>query len=175
MSKINIATESDRVLCEESSARTRDLSTRERVNFVVDSSIMNQLRTVSKNENMPMSRIIDSALTAYLGMGSNKTEINIVSECSEILLQHLLEIIIHETVETKRCSDFINQINEFFINFIYSNCLLNVNSPGNTRIGTKVMLFISNQDGDQLTKLLNYISLVKDHMKIEVRLDNEVL
>jgi hypothetical protein len=43
------------------------LANRERVNMVIDNAIMEALRAQSAQTSMPMSRIIDQALSVYLG------------------------------------------------------------------------------------------------------------
>ena len=59
MSDKAIKNKSEEIVKETKTIRSSDLSTRERVNFVLSSSLMEALRKKSTDEQIPMSRIID--------------------------------------------------------------------------------------------------------------------
>ena len=50
------------------SIKTNDLKTRERVNFVVDATIMKKIRDLSAERKIPMSRMIDHAIATTYGL-----------------------------------------------------------------------------------------------------------
>lgn len=153
--------------------RCQDLATRERVNFVVNSMIMNKLRDYSKRVDLPMSRIIDSALTAYLNYNLNMSGPNSSGKLNDIVLHHLLEIIVYESADSIDCTKLFDKISEYYLRYIYTSCVLNLNTPEDTLIGTKVFLFISDQESDELAKLFEYISDVQKRIKIEINLDHK--
>ena len=66
MSDKVIKNKSEEIVRGTKTVRSSDLSTRERVNFVLSSSLMEALRKKSADEQIPMSRIIDEALKQYL-------------------------------------------------------------------------------------------------------------
>lgn len=153
--------------------RRQDLATRERVNFVVNSIIMSKLRDYSKKSNLPMSRIIDTALTAYLNCHLNMSSPNSLGKLNDIVLHHLLEIIVYESVDSTYCTELFNKINECFLRYIYTSCVLNLNTHEDTLIGTKVFLFISDQESDEMANLFEYISDAQKQIRIEVILDHK--
>ena len=153
--------------------RCQDLATRERVNFVVNSIIMSKLRDYSKKVNLPMSRIIDTALTAYLNCHLNMSSPNSSGKLNDIVLHHLLEIIVYESVDSTYCTELFSKISEYFLRYIYTSCVLNLNTQEDTLIGTKVFLFISDQESDEMAKLFEYISDVQKQIRIEVNLDHK--
>lgn len=173
MYKMNIVEEKSRILSNIDSSGSRDLVKRERVNFVVNSSIMGQLRSISKRDDVPMSRIIDSALLAFLNDIPTNRQSNPLNESKDVFLHHLLEIVIHEEMESQICAEYLNMIKQYFRNYISTNCILNLDSPRNTIIGTKIFLFLSDQDNNQFVKLINDLSCSNNRGKIEMRLDNE--
>lgn len=151
--------------------RKQDLSTRERVNFVVDSLIMEKLRNHAKNTKTPMSRIIDLALTGYLNCNTNMSSSNTAGKLNDIVLQHLIEIIVYESYNNNRCIELFKKIEECSLNYIYTSCLLNLDSPQDTVLGTKVFLFVSDRESDNLSSLLNYIVSIKNCLRIDINLD----
>lgn len=153
--------------------RCQDLATRERVNFVVNSIIMSKLRDYSRRVNLPMSRIIDTALTAYLNCHLNMSSPNSFGKLNDIVLHHLLEIIIYESADSTYCTELFRKINEYFLRYIYTSCVLNLNTPEDTLIGTKVFLFISDQESDEMAKLFEYICDIQKQIRIEVNLDHK--
>lgn len=159
----------------EKPVRCQDLATRERVNFVVNSIIMNKLRNYSKKANLPMSRIIDTALTAYLNCHLNMSGPNSAGKLNDIVLHHLLEIIVYESVDSIYCTRLFGKISEYYLRYIYTSCVLNLNTPEDTLIGTKVFLFISDQEADEMAKLFEYISDVQKRIRIEINLDHKAV
>lgn len=155
--------------------RCQDLATRERVNFVVNSIIMGKLREYSKNVKLPMSRIIDTALTAYLNCHVDMSSPNSSGKLNNIILHHLLEIIIYESIDSVHCTRLFSKISEHFLRYIYTSCVLNLNTPEETLIGTKIFLFISDEESDDMAKLFEYISDAQKHVKIEVNLDHKAV
>lgn len=155
--------------------RCQDLATRERVNFVVNSTIMGKLREYSKEASIPMSRIIDTALTVYLNCHANASGPNSAGKLNDIVLRHLLEIIIYASVDSACCTELFGKISENLLKYIYTSCVLNLNTPNETLVGTKIFLFVSDQESDDLAKLFEYISDAKKHTKIEVNLDHKAV
>ena len=156
---------------ERASVRRQDLATRERVNFIVDSDVMNQLRSTAKEKKRPMSRIIDEALVAYLETGKNNVQTSLTNENGEIILEHLLEIVVYAPVESETCISFLTDLKTYFSNYIYSSCLLNLHIPTDTMIVTKIVLFLSDQDNECFSNFVKYLSCAREGLKIDVRLD----
>lgn len=142
-----------------STARTQDLSTRERVNFVIDSALMNLLREESKIRKVPMSRIIDAAILAYLG---NMEQ--------DIILYHDVSITICSKKTSQSVKKVIEVIKETFGNYILTSCLIN---PGENEpvLGTKIRLYVSDCESEQFAKLCSYLSSVRTNETIRVMLD----
>lgn len=53
-------------------AAPSDLTTRERVNFTIDTEIMARLRAYSTDKGIPMARILDKAILAVLDKEGTK-------------------------------------------------------------------------------------------------------
>lgn len=154
-------------------ARKKDLATRERVNFVVNSLIMKKLREFSEKNNRKMSRIIDNALSAYLNSFMIENVNNHSKRSDDIILQHLLEIIIHKPAGSEQCIKILKKIDECSLKYIYSNCVFNSGTPNVTLIGTKVFLFVGENEIDKFLKLLNFLSELHQEAIIQVIFDNE--
>lgn len=173
MSEIKITKEINSVLTEIDIPSNRDLANRERVNFVVNSLIMRKLRAVSKQEDIPMSRIIDNALTEYLKVGTVQRRTNPLMGNREVLLHHLLEIVIYKRIEELTQSSLLVQIKQCFTNYISTSAVLNLESEEATTVGTKVFAFLKDQDNDQFVKFLDGVCCNKENIKIQIRLDGE--
>lgn len=152
---------------DKATVRSQDLSTRERVNFVVDSSLMQQLRERSAIQKVPMSRMIDSALHAYLNSSGNDLQ----SFRGDIILYHTLEIIVAALVESETCLLIFANIAEYFTNFIYTSCL--INQTDTPTLGTKIYLFVNDCETDKFSGLISYLTSSKDSEKINIILDQK--
>lgn len=158
-------------------ARSKDLSTRERVNFVLSSAIMEKLRDRSDKDQIPMSRIVDAALIGYL----NSPTVSYISSSLEtgIILYHLLEILLTESYKSFLSKTVMNYTQEYFEHYTFSSCLLKKGSDGAALIGTKVILFISDSQNEAFSNFLCDISKLqseeceKNEQCIEVFLDGK--
>ena len=151
------------------SVRSKDLATRERVNFVLSSELMDTLRQKSIDEQIPMSRIIDAALIQYLKRDTE--EYRKASLSSGVPLRHLLEIMLlfsHNSDETKK---YLDLVKSSFSNFTYSSCLFK--TDGKTIVGTKVILYLADSDNEVLGKFIDKISNLDYARKIKVLLDGK--
>ena len=154
-----------------SAVRCKDLSTRERVNFVLSSTIMEELRSRSAKDQIPMSRIIDAALSNYL-------ENQITSYASSsfetgIILYHLLELLLTVSYESFFAKDIMNYTQMYFEHFTFTSCLLKNPVDASASIGTKIVLFISDTQNESFSKYINEISKLKDKQYIEIFLDGK--
>lgn len=160
-----------------SAVRSKDLSTRERVNFVLSSAIMEKLREKSTKDQIPMSRIIDAALISYL---NNSTASYMSSSLGTgIILYHLLEILLAESIKSFLTKEVMNYTQEYFEHYTFSSCLLKKASDGTALIGTKVILFISDSQNEAFSNFLCEISKLqsekceKDEQSIKIFLDGK--
>ena len=80
---------------------------------------------------------------------------NSAGKLNDIVLHHLLEIIVYESVDSIYCTRLFGKISEYYLRYIYTSCVLNLNTPEDTLIGTKVFLFISDQEADEMAKLFD--------------------
>ena len=142
-----------------------DLANRECVNFVVDSNLMNSLRSISKEKKIPMSRIIDSALSQYMAVLDATEEVD-----DAISLYHSLEVTVNREVKSEEMTNFLKYIEETFKNYIYTSCLIHYES-GMPRMGTKVKMYISDRDNDKFHDFIRYVNEDKV-MEFHIRLDN---
>lgn len=173
MSEVKIDKEKNEAMTETERSNNRDLANRERVNFVVKSSIMRELRTVSKKKEIPMSRIIDNALMEYLKVGTAKRQVNPFMENGDVLLYHLLEIIIYERIEKIMRTTFYECIEQCFTNHISTSAVLNLESDHETTVGTKVFTFLRDQDNDSFVEFLEEAFCKYEDIKIQIILDGK--
>ena len=173
MSEVKIDKERNGVMTETERSNNRDLANRERVNFVVNSSIMRELRTVSRQKEIPMSRIIDNALMEYLRVGTAQRQVNPFMGNGEVLLYHLLEIIVYKRIEDVMRTTFYKCIEQYFINHISTSAVLNLESDHETTVGTKVFVFLRDQDNDRFVEFLDEVFCKYEDIKIQIILDGK--
>ncbi len=139
-----------------SSVRSKDLATRERANFVVSSDIMHKLRETSSREQIPMSRIIDTALTNYL------TTLNSSMLCASletgIVMSHLFELLLLISYQSVLTQTIFELVSKYFKNFTYSRCAFKKAPQQSVIMGTKFLLFISDEDNTKFTEFLSAIN-----------------
>ena len=153
--------------------RSKDLATRQRVNFVLSNSIMAQLRSKSEEEQMPMSRIIEAALIDYYSKAT--PHISTTSLTPGVSLFHLFEIIIAETTDSEFVRLVFEVLKQFFDNYTYSSCLLKKSQGNSASIGTKIMLYLSDNQNCQFSDFLNEIAKHNNSESIKLFLDgNEI-
>ena len=150
-------------------ARSKDLVTRQRVNFVLSNTIMAQLRSKSEAEQMPMSRIIEMALVKYFAKDTPST--STVSLAAGVILYHLFEAIITATIDSEFVKRFFEITQGHFENFIYSSCLLKSWKNDSALIGTKVVLYLSDDQNEVLSSFLNEIAKQYSSEVIKLFLD----
>ena len=151
------------------SVRSKDLATRERVNFVLSSELMDTLRQKSIDEQIPMSRIIDAALIQYLKRDTE--EYRKASLSSGVPLRHLLEIMLLFSHNSDMTKKYLELVKSSFLNFTYSSCLFK--TDGKTIVGTKVILYLADSDNEVLGKFIDKISNLDYARKIKVLLDGK--
>ena len=154
-------------------ARKNDLSTRERVNFVVSSALMEELRERSSKEEIPMSRMIDAALANYL----NKPSAPYRSASMEkgVVLYHLLEILLGVKSESDTARQMMACIQLYFKNYTFSSCLLKSPSNKTPTIGTKIILYLSDAQSESLTCFIEHVSRLEGKQYMEVFLDGKTV
>ena len=173
MSEVKIDKEKNGVMTESEHSNNRDLANRERVNFVVNSSIMRELRTVSRQKEIPMSRIIDNALMEYLRVGTAQRHVNPFMGNGAVLLYHLLEIVVYKRIEDVMQTTFYKCIEQCFINHISTSAVLNLESDHETTVGTKVFAFLRDQDNDCFVEFLDEVFCKYEDLKIQIILDGK--
>ncbi len=157
-------------------ARSKDLSTRERANFVISSDIMRMLRAKSSREQIPMSRMIDTALTKYL-TGSEKG-VRYASLETGIAMSHLFELLLLMSYQSDLTKMVLELVGAYFKNFTYTQCAFKNESKQSVIMGTKFLLFIRDEDNEKFTEFLfevNKLSKGKDAENIKLLLDGNQL
>lgn len=154
-----------------SSVRCRDLSTRERVNFVLSSTLMEELRAKSAKDKIPMSRIIDAALISYL----NNPITSFMSPSLEtgIILYHLLELLLTVKYESLFAKSIMNYTQKHFEHFTFSSCLIKSSIDEAALIGTKIILFISDDQNKNLSNFIDEVSKLEDKQYMVMFLDGK--
>lgn len=149
--------------------RSKDLSTRERANFVVSSEIMNLLRTKSARDQIPMSRIIDTALKNYLLEDESVTQY--VSLTTGIAMSHLFELLLLIPYQLAMTEIILNLVGKYFKNFTYTRCALKKAPQQSAIMGTRFLLFIRDDENDRFTDFLCEINkLSKGENPEDIRL-----
>lgn len=149
--------------------RSSDLATRERVNFVLSSSLMDALRKKSADERVPMSRIIDAALIHYLNRDTlDHYEAKLDSG---VPLRHLLEIMVFFAHTSEMTKQFLDLMNSYFSNFTYSSCLFKKDAK--TIVGTKAVLYLADSDNEVLSKFIDTILNSDYSQNIKMLLDGK--
>ena len=173
MSDKVIKNKSEEIVRGTKTVRSSDLSTRERVNFVLSSSLMEALRKKSADEQIPMSRIIDEALKQYL---QKDLSVHYEVKLDEgIPLQHMVEILLFISYESKESKNFLDQLKNYFFNYTYSNCLFKLHKQ-EAFVGTKVLLYLSDSDSKAFNQFLNDISISERYkMCTKIILDHSEL
>lgn len=158
-------------ISKKSAVRCKDLSTRERANFVLSSTIMEELRAKSAKDQIPMSRIIDAALANYLN--NSITSFPSSSLKTGVILYHLLELLLAVSCESLFARDIMKYTQMYFEHFTFSSCLLKNSADETTVIGTKVILFISDAQNEKFSNFINEISKLYDRQNVEIFLDGK--
>ena len=149
----------------------KDLATRERVNFVLSSKIMELLRAKASKESIPMSRIIDAALCNYLNPSYSASSFTTLE--AGIILSHFLEVFLYISFESAFTELVMKQIQTYFENYTYSRCLFKKPKEKETIVGTKVILFISDDQDEYFSSFLNSMSSIQDKQSIKIFLDGQ--
>lgn len=137
-------------------ARSKDLSTRERANFVISSDIMRILRAKSSREQIPMSRMIDTALKNYLTGSENG--VRHTSLETGIAMSHLFELLLLMSYQSDLTKMILELISIYFKHFTYTQCAFKNESTQSVIMGTKFLLFIRDEDNEQFSRFLFEIS-----------------
>ena len=156
-------------LANKTAVRRKDLSTRERVNFVLSSEIVEELRTKSAAEKIPMSRIIDIALSNYLNNPSH----TISSLNQGIILYHTLDLLLSVTFDSPIAKEIMKYTEIYFDDFTFSSCLFKKATDECAIIGTKIISFISDAKSDSLSKFIDVISKSNNTKYIEMFIDGQ--
>lgn len=143
---------SDKEVTKKGTARSKDLSTRERANFVVSSEIMSILRTKSTRDQIPMSRIIDTALKKYLLEPEGTAQY--VSLATGIAMSHLFELLLLIPYQFVITETVLELVGKYFKNFTYTRCALKKAPQQPAIMGTKFLLFIRDDENDRFTDFL---------------------
>lgn len=154
-------------------ARKNDLSTRERVNFVVSSALMEELRERSSKEEIPMSRMIDAALANYLKKPS--APYKSASLEKGVVLYHLLEILLGVKNESDAARQIMAHIQLYFKYFTFTSCLLKSPNSKTPMIGTKIILYLSDAQSESLTGFIEQVSGLEEKQYMEVFLDGNAV
>lgn len=150
-------------------ARAKDLATRERVNFIISTEIMSELRDKSLKENIPMSRMVDEALTRYL-MPVSATPVGTLE--AGINLCHHLEFLLYRSFDSSFTQKFLELIQTYLDYFTFSSCLLK--TPSNKSIvGAKVFSFVADTQQEALSKLLNEAFILENQQDVKILLDSQ--
>lgn len=155
----------------ERSVRSKDLATRQRVNFVLSNSTMSQLRSKSEEAQMPMSRIIEAALTEYYTKST--PHMPTASLTTGVSLYHLFEIIIAAAIDSDFVKHFFEFTKKYFDNYTYSSCLLKDSPSNSASIGTKIMLYLSDDQNNQLSTYLSVFAKQTDSGNVRLYLDGK--
>lgn len=156
--------------------RSKDLSTRERVNFVVSSDIMYKLRAKSSREQIPMSRIIDAALTSYLT--KSEKSVRYASLETGIAMSHLFELLLLISYQSALTATIQELVGKYFENFTYTRCAFKKPSQQSVVMGTKFFLFIRDEDNERFTELLYEVNKYldkEDAGSIKLLLDGKLI
>lgn len=133
-------------------ARSKDLSTRERANFVISSDIMRTLRAKSSREQIPMSRMIDTALKNYL-TGSEKA-VRYTSLETGITMSHLFELLLFISYQSDLTERILKLVDIYFKNYTYTRCAFKKESQQSVIMGTKFLAFIKDEDNEKFSEFL---------------------
>lgn len=145
--------------------RSKDLATRERVNFVVSSEIMQQLRAKSSRDQIPMSRIIDIALQNYLA--NTETAMRYASLATGIAMSHLFELLLLKSYQSAFTETISELVSTYFENFIYSRCAFKTVHQQAAIMGTKFLLFLRDEDDEKFTEFLSEVNKVSQEGESE--------
>lgn len=140
--------------------RSKDLATRERANFVVSSDIMRMLRAKSSHEQIPMSRIIDTALKNYL-TGYEKA-VQYASLETGIVMSHLFELLLLISYQSVLTETVLGLVSMYFKNFTYTRCAFKKASQQSAIMGTKFLFFIKDEDNERLVEFLCEINKLSE-------------
>lgn len=147
------------------SIKTNDLKTRERVNFVVDATIMKKIRDLSAERKIPMSRMIDHAIATTYGLFAKSIFTN------TFLINHEIKLYIYKEVHSDEVKDLINILKTNDINYIIGDCLL---AMANKRaIGSILSFYLNDGDDYILDKCIQTLKFTNTYFS--VFLDNELL
>ncbi len=153
--------------------RSRDLATRERVNFVISSEIMFKLRQRAERTSMPMSRIVDIALSLYFEQPLNSP---LNAKETGIDLYHRFEMIVFESYTSEPVQTCSNLMKKYLKNYTSTSCLLrNEEKDGESMIGTKFFSFVADTQQENLSGLLNETALWETKPHMEILLDKQPL
>lgn len=141
-------------------ARSKDLSTRERANFVISSDIMRMLRAKSSHEQIPMSRIIDTALKNYL-TGYEKT-VQYASLETGIVMSHLFELLLLISYQSVLTETVLGLVSMYFNNFTYTRCAFRKTSQQPTIMGTKFLFFVKDEDNEKFVDFLGEMNKLSE-------------
>lgn len=149
--------------------RAKDLSTRERVNFVISTEIMSELRDKSTEDDIPMSRIVDAALIQYFNAERLTLQVNSLE--SGINLYHHLEFLLYQSLASDFTQKFINLVHTYLNYFTYSSCLLK-KYEDESIVGAKIFSFVADTQQEALSQLLNEEFLLDNKQYIKIMLDS---
>jgi len=151
-----IDTINDKEGSKKETARSKDLSTRERANFVISSEIMSLLREKSSQDHIPMSRIIDTALKNYLN--ESESIVQYASLTTGIAMSHLFELLLLISYQSALTETVLRLVGIYFKNFTYTRCAFKKAPKQSAIMGTKFLLFIRDEDNDKFTDFLCEVS-----------------
>lgn len=152
-------------------AKKQNLSTRKRVNFVLSNAIIEKLQKKSREDQVPMSRIIDAALSNYFASPNPQT--TAVSLKTGIVLYHTFEVIIGASTESNIVKNVSSVAKRTFENYTYSSCILRDNPAKVATVGTKIMLFLSDDKTEKLNTFLNEVTKLRERQLVKVFLDSK--
>lgn len=151
--------------------RAKDLATRERVNFVLSSKIMELLRAKAAKESIPMSRIIDAALCNYLNPSYSAPSFTTLE--TGIALSHFLEVFLYISYESAYTEMVMKQVRTYFENYTHSRCLFKKPEETTPIVGTKIILFVTDDQNEYFSGFINSMSTLPEKQSIKILLDGK--
>lgn len=143
----------------------KDLKTRERVNFIVDSLIMKKLRMLSITKEIPMSRLVDQALRKTYNLSN--------SDCFStiLLVSHEIKLYIYKGSSSDEIKELLQLIDKLGCNYILGDCLLA--QEDNRIVGSQINFFIKDGESKVSETCVNFLN--QREIKFSLVIDDKII
>ncbi len=153
-----------------SKERKRDLAARERVNFVLSNKVITLLREKSAKDGVPMSRIIDAAVAAYLEPSGAPVK---GSAKNGITLYHSLEMRLEMPYGAAQTGALVSAFRKFFPNSAVTPCLYPKESGEQSVVGAKIETYFSDEQGDAFAACIAALGARPERANIRLLRDTQ--